>query len=421
MFISPGESVMAPRLENKIFWPAITAIAIGCLAIRNRSRLALPPHIICLTAYLALAGASVLWAFNPEISFSRFVTQLMIVTSIVLPAMLAVRTADMMRGVFLCFLVASLVNALLILGGYSTESLADGVKIGYPGYFQYKGILGEFAAVAILLSFYEILHPGSRRALAIVVAAVSIYLIFVSQSKGSLGIALLAPLLAGLTLFIGKKMRISPAIVLLPIPICYFTLSSVVGNLINRISWYLYSNYTLSGRTIIWDWVNFEIAKRQLLGWGYQSFWLVAGSPIVEAGGWVKRMPSAHNGYLDTIVDTGYIGLALFLIFVFTTVHVIGRVAGHDPARAWLLLSIALFIMLVNLLESGWMHGGDPLWLMFVIVVAEAGRHWQPFRRRLAVRPVPQRPVIAGRTSSVGRAPIGYRRVWLPPRPVRHT
>ena len=63
-------------------------------------------------------------------------------------------------------------------------------------------------------------------------------------------------------------------------------------------------------------------------------------------------MPSAHNGYLDTILDTGYIGLVLFLVFIFTTLHAIGRVADRDPVRAWLLLSIALFIVLVNFLES---------------------------------------------------------------------
>ena len=87
------------------------------LAMRNRSRLViLPPHIICLLAYLAFAGASVLWAFRPELSFIRFVLQVMIVTSIVLPAMLAVRTADMMRGLFLCFAFASILNVFFVLG-----------------------------------------------------------------------------------------------------------------------------------------------------------------------------------------------------------------------------------------------------------------------------------------------------------------
>src|SRR5262249_43931234 len=75
------------RPANKIFWPTLAAISV-LLAVRNHSRLVRltwPPHIICLLAYLALAGASVLWSVRPELSLTRFVVQAMIVTSIVLP------------------------------------------------------------------------------------------------------------------------------------------------------------------------------------------------------------------------------------------------------------------------------------------------------------------------------------------------
>ena len=250
-----------------------------------------------------------------------------------------------------------------------------------------------------LLSLYESLYPGWRKALGFIIVVISCYLILVSESKGSLACAILAAILATLVLFIGKKMRVSPPILLLSLLICYAVLSHFVGNLVNRISWHIYGNYTLSARTLIWDFVNFEIAKRPLLGWGYRSFWLVGpDSPsIVDGWGWISTMPSAHNGYLDTILDTGHIGLVLFLVFIFATLHAIGRVADRDPARAWILLSIALFVILVNFLESGWMHG-DELWLMFVIVVAEAGRYWQPFHRGSgAAGPVLRRPAIAGR------------------------
>src|SRR4051794_37300752 len=75
------QSIMEPRPENRIFWPAIAAISIA-LTVRNRSRLPpnWPPHIICLLAYLAWAGASVVWAFKPEITFVRFVQQAMIIS-----------------------------------------------------------------------------------------------------------------------------------------------------------------------------------------------------------------------------------------------------------------------------------------------------------------------------------------------------
>jgi len=407
MYLFPADSITAPRLENKIAWPAFAALALACLALRNRPRLSFPPHIICLFAYLALAGASVLWAFKPDFAFIRFSTQSMTIISIILPAMLAARTADMMRGVFLCYAFAAILNAVLILTGFSTESVADGLKIGYPGYFQFKGILGECAAVAIMISFYEVLFPGWRRILGIIVAVTAIYLMFVSQSKGSLGLALLAPLLAGFTLYIGKKLRSSPAIVLLPVPICYVVLDAIVGNLVNRLSWSIYGNYNLTGRTDIWFFVNSEIARRPLLGWGFKSFWLAGpDSPsLTDAGGWIRKMPTAHNGYLDTIVDTGYVGLALFVIFIFMTLHAIGRVADREPARGWLLLSIALFVILVNFLETGWMHGADMLWVIFLIVVAEAGRYWRPQQSQVGTGLVVRsRPVVAGARPALARA-----------------
>jgi O-antigen ligase len=399
------QSAMAPRLENKIFWPTLAAITF-ILIIRNWSRLTLPPHIKCLFAYLALAGTSVLWAFKPDFTFSRFILEMLIVTSIVLPALLAAPTTDMMRGVFLCFAFASILNIPFVLN--QEPIILQNESIGYPGYFTFKGLLGECAAIAFLLSLHEMLYPGWRRALGIIVIGVATYLMVVSMSKGSLGLSILAPILAGLTLFIGKKMRISAVIVMLPIPICYFVLSSIVGNLINRISWYLYGNYTLSGRTIIWDFVNFEIARKPLLGWGYQSFWLVGldGPSFVDGPGWVKGMPSAHNGYLDTMLDMGYVGLAFLIVFIITTLFAIGRLADREPARAWLLLTVALFVILTNFLETTWMHGTDMMWLIFVIVAAEAGRHRQHFHSAVST---PQRhsPVIAGRRPGLTRASFG--------------
>jgi O-antigen ligase len=380
------QALTTPRLEHKIVWPALAAISL-VLAVQNRSRLAFPPHIKCLLAYLAFAGASVLWAFKPEISFTRFMLQVTILASIVLPAVLAVRTADMMRGVFLCFAFAAILNLFFVLAQtpiIAGDGLHEVMRIAYPGYFSPQKItMGECAAIAFVLSLHETLYPGLRRAFGVILVAITTYLMFVSDSKGSLGLALIAPLLAQLTLLVGRRMRISPAFVLLPVLLCYEVLARIPGvDLVNRLSWYLYGNYTLSGRTVIWDFVNYEIGRRPLLGWGYQSFWLIGpDSPsIVEAPFWVKLMPSAHNGYYDTMLDTGYIGLALLAIFIFATLHAIGRVADRDPARAWLVLSLALFIILTNLIESGWMHGSDILWVPFAILAAEIGRYSQPFR-----------------------------------------
>ena len=373
--------------ETRIFWPAIAMISV-LLAVQSHSRfskLTWPPHIICLLAYLAFAGASVLWAFSPERSLIRFTQQMMVVTSIVLPAMLAARTVNIMRGLFLCFASSVILNLPFILDG-SVTMVRNGsmgvVNIGYQGYFHGKNYLGECAAVAFLLALHETRYRGRRRALGIIVAVLAILLVFLSDSKTAFGLALMSPFLAGLALILRKMTRISLAIILLSIPFCYIIVSSVSNLNMNRISYMLYGDSTFTGRTIIWDFAQDEIDRSPIVGWGYQSFWLVPDSPSVEAPGWVKLMPNAHNGYYDTMLEMGYIGLALLLVFIIATLHAIGRVADHDPARARLLLSLALFVICYNYFESLWMRGFEFLWVVFVVVAAEIGRYWQPFPLR---------------------------------------
>jgi O-antigen ligase len=313
----------------------------------------------------------------------------MVVASVVVPALLADRTADMMRAVFLCFAFASMLNVFFVLGGEPMFAQYWGkmVNIGHPGYFSGKNYLGECAALAFLLSLYEMFYRGLRRSLAVIVIAIAIFLVFASDSKTALGLAIVSPVLAALTLMAAKRTRLSPAIILVSIPLCYVALSSFVSSFnLYRLSYMLYGDSTITGRSTIWDFASFEIARRPLLGWGYQSFWLVGpdAPSIVDAPGWVKTMPNAHNGYYDATLEMGYVGYYLLLIFLIATLHAIGRVAYRDPGRAWLLLSLALYFICFNYLESLWMRGFEFLWVVFLIVTAEIGRYWQPLPHKRA-------------------------------------
>lgn len=414
---APGlQGLLESRTENRVFWPALAAIAV-VLVIQNRSRvgrLTLPPNIISLLAYLAFAGASVSWAFKPEASFTRFVQEVMILTAIVAPAMLAARTADILRGTFLCFAFAAVVNVLLIPGGYQTIAQYGStlVDIGYQGYFPDKNILGESAALGFLLSLHELLYPGHRRALGMIIAVIAVILLFLSSSKTALGLALLAPVLAGFTLIIARTFRVSSAIVLVVMVLGFFVCSRLTGFDTDRIAYMLTGDSSFTGRTTIWNFAETEIARSPFLGWGYQSFWLVGSDApsIVDAPGWVKLMPNAHNGYYDTMLELGYVGLALLLIFVIASVHVIGRVAEHDYRRAWILLSVALFIIVYNTLETFWLRAFETPWVVFVIISVEAARYWQPsLLKAPAHRSRPASSVGPGRLRGTWRPRLGAR------------
>jgi exopolysaccharide production protein ExoQ len=398
----------AARPENRIFWPAMAAISI-LLAVQNhsrRDRLTWPPNIVCLLAYLSFAGSSVVWAFSPESSFVRFVQQAMIVTSIILPAMLAARAADIMRGLFLCFAFALLLNVFFVLYGSVDIVNCSATNFCYQGYFGGKNYLGECAAVAFLLSLYEIFHGGWRRALGIVFVAIALVFVFLSDSKTAFGLIIISPFLAQLTLTVQKMTRVSPAIILLSIPFCYTVASMVFQvNIMDRVAYMLYHDSTLTGRTVIWDFVQYEIGRRPLLGWGYLSFWLVPGSPSSEASGWVKLMPNAHNGYYDTTLEIGYVGLVFLYVFIIATLHGIGRVAERDPGRARHLLSLVLFFIMWNYFESLWARGFEFLWIVFLIVTAEIGRYWQPFPLTKATNRSGRRRLVSPGASPGARMP----------------
>src|SRR5262249_35600876 len=155
------------------------------LAVRYRSRLYFPAPIVCLFACLAFAGTSALWAFKPEVSFIRFLQQAMVVSSIVLPGLIATQNADLMRGTFFCFAVEAVLNVFFVIGN-SPAVIA--MYKGYPGYFEGKNYLGEFAVLALLLSFHEIFYPGWRRTMGIIIITISLVLLFLSNSKTAVGL-----------------------------------------------------------------------------------------------------------------------------------------------------------------------------------------------------------------------------------------
>ena len=101
-------------------------------------------------------------------------------------------------------------------------------------------------------------------------------------------------------------------------------------------------------------------------------------------------MPNAHNGYYDTMLEMGYVGYALLVTFIIATIHAVGRVVDRDPARAWLVLSLAIYVISWNYFESLWMRGFEFLWVVFLIVAVEIGRYWQPLPLARAAAGPPQ-------------------------------
>jgi hypothetical protein len=107
----------------------------------------------------------------------------------------------------------------------------------------------------------------------------------------------------------------------------------------------------LTGRVALWEFATSAIEKHPWIGVGFAAFW----NPADLA--WVQRflgwpVVSAHNGYVDMLLGTGAIGLAILLTFCLCTmVVVLGRARRGDPL-GWLLFLILTFYLLQNLTVS---------------------------------------------------------------------
>ncbi len=364
----------AGRLENKIFWllialPPLFALVRNPRIVFNAN---LPRSLLPLFLFLLLAGMSVLWAFDPSISFRRYTQQILLMATLVVPMFLAPRSFDFLWRIYLVFVAGAVINFFFVLGG--TQTISGKALIGYQGYLSHKNVLGEFAAFCMFFSLYEITRGRGRRILGLLMLGLSVFLLVKANSKTSLALAGILPVFVLLLIYGGRVTRLSPATILFALLATAVAACVVASISIYDISEKIYGDRTFTARTELWDFVSAEIARKPWFGWGFQSFWLVGpeGPSRTDGFGWIRNMPTAHNGYLDILVTTGRVGFALFVPYIVLTLFAIGRLAKHDVARAWLLMCLITFIAITNFLESTWLEGQSFYWSIFVILSVDA-------------------------------------------------
>jgi len=363
----PGEG--KARVENILFWPLAVLLTLT-LVFLNRTRIErrffLSWPIMSLIAYLVFAAASVTWAYSPDFAFSRLVVQLLVMIVVVVPYALPIGTKYAIPGAHLCYALALAVSAVYVL-------TTPPSPIGHPGYFTHKQELGLLAAVGIILSSHEVLHRGWRRFLAFIALGLGFWLVFASESKSALAFALVALVCSWLTLLLCKKTRLTPAFIVAAVVVA----SMFVHDPIERIGYRVFGDSTLTGRTAIWAFANYRISQKPWFGWGFHSYYFVPNSPQNEAPGYVRTMPSSHSGYLELKLETGWIGYWIFLIFIYSSLHLLEPVRRKAPVRAWCYLSIQLFALLIDLTDSNWIVLNG-LWMIYLLFVADAVRFSLP-------------------------------------------
>jgi O-antigen ligase len=146
----------------------------------------------------------------------------------------------------------------------------------------------------------------------------------------------------------------------------------------------LFGDLTFTQRTPIWADVARSIADQPWLGYGFGSFWDVGATlnPLKYAP-WdafymdAQVINTAHNGYLDQLLQTGIVGFGLGVLAIVRCVAVLWstavRAASDEERLALLgLICLAICLVLNNFLESYLFRSGDGMGYLFFLVMLQA-------------------------------------------------
>jgi exopolysaccharide production protein ExoQ len=129
---------------------------------------------------------------------------------------------------------------------------------------------------------------------------------------------------------------------------------------------------SLTGRTDIWKLV-LEQQNKPWLGYGFYIFWdTEKGKAVIES---FMKINSAHNGYLETYLDGGYLGVGILCIFLLVAGRrIINRLFAGAPWGRIGLVFWALAI-LYNFSETSYLRL-DVLWFTLLLLAV----HYKPKR-----------------------------------------
>jgi len=123
---------------------------------------------------------------------------------------------------------------------------------------------------------------------------------------------------------------------------------------------------TLTGRTDIWQLV-LGMTGNPLVGTGFESFWL--GSRLQKMWSIYWWHPNeAHNGYLEVYLTLGWIGIALFAVFLLAGYRNIVAGFSRDPDMARLKLAFFVIVLIYNFTESA-IRETNPIWIMLLLAI----------------------------------------------------
>ncbi len=268
--------------------------------------------------------ASFLWASHPDLTIRRGVAFGIVYLNLAILVATTSSTSAVFRSLVVVVTALTLLNIFVMVAMPAVSHS----PIGEKGIFDAKntaGTLGMLTVVTMGVSLFLFRAWLARASLAAVYLLSWVFLV-ATKSKTSLGVAAImtaaGPLLYTL-LSRGGALRFLALLAAIAGGFGLVVAGSALGVTSDDLMLLLFGDLTFTQRTPIWADVVRSIADQLWLGYGFGSFWDVGAmlNPLKYAP-WdafymdAQVINTAHNGYLDQLLQTGVVGFSLGVLAI---------------------------------------------------------------------------------------------------------
>jgi len=362
----------------RLIWLPVYAVTAGLLVFRFDKVIRAWPAWLMVGALVILAYVSQYWSIDPGVTDRR-------VIAMAINSAFALYLGAVFRGAALprvlmhtCLVMA--VGSLIMVFAYPKVGVHQYDNAGlWRGLWYEKNqmglvmVVGAVAAAASLASDH-LARNGRKPWVGLAALGLTTLLVVATQSKTSLLCWMLGVGMVGgwWTLRQGGA-AITVAAVWL----------GVVGSAGAAWLWNtdsaaileaLGKDPSLTGRTLIWEALMRKVAERPWTGYGFSAFWGVDSIPAREIRLETQwPVPSAHNGWIDLLVQLGWPGaVAVGLIMAVSAVMIVGRINGLGVREGFFSLGYMAVFTALSLSESVLLTHANLPWVLMLAILARA-------------------------------------------------
>lgn len=284
------------------------------------------------------------------------VTTMMLLVAVILTSFLGSNLVDpqallrWLASAMAVMLALTLVHAVVAPGAAFSAAVGEVEGSGLRGLFAAKNTLGQTLIYAAALRV--VIKPGRLRLIANVILPILLVLCNNSGAIIAATCVVGAQIVAGWAATERARGSRGGLFVLggfLSFAIVAVALGrNVLYGLVGR-------GADLTGRDVIWKYTFLQAQKKPWIGYGAGGFWKYGGGPaefVRRSSKWA--VTSAHEGWLDTMVEYGLVGVFLVLCVVIATItRIVKRLRLGDRGLITLVsVGVVVGLIMGSLSES---------------------------------------------------------------------